>query len=381
MLFHHIKFFSYYLFALLGMLAILAGDHWVIIGYLTFMSFFVLGDALFGDDISTPDYRYPRLLTAALWLALPMSILVMLSGAWLVTPIGESVLSDGVLSGANLLDIAVMTGREATDFHEVIFAMLFCGLMVGGVGTISAHELVHRVGSRVHVTIGRWILALSFDANFSIEHVFGHHRYVATAEDPATAPRGRNVYSHIVLSTWYGNISAWNIEKKRLARQKKRPMSWSNRCLRGYAMSVCWLAAVYLIAGGYAVLFVSGAGLVAKAVLEIVNYMEHYGIVRDPKQRVQPRHSWNTNRRVSSWTMFNLCRHSHHHAQGAVPFDRLQPMPEAPTMVNGYMATLLLTLIPPLWRKIMQPKLNDWDVRYANEQERQLLAQQLSARD
>ena len=138
-------------------------------------------------------------------------------------------------------------------------------------------------------------------------------------------------------------------------------------------MSVVWFALVFVIAGLPGMFFAMATGLVAKSVLEIVNYMEHYGMVRLPNQRVMPRHSWNTNRRVSNWAMFNLSRHSHHHAQGAVPFHKLQPMPEAPTMINGYMATLLLTLVPSLWFKLMAPKLAHWDEHYATDDERALL--------
>jgi alkane 1-monooxygenase len=93
-----------------------------------------------------------------------------------------------------------------------------------------------------------------------------------------------------------------------------------------------------------------------KALLEIVNYMEHYGMVRVPGEPVQPRHSWNTNRRISSWSMFNLTRHSHHHAAGEVPFHALRPMPDAPQMAGGYLTTILLALLPPLWHRLMTPR-------------------------
>ena len=373
MLFNHLKFFSYYLFAIAGIFSVLAGEHWIIIGYVCFMTFFVLGDALFGDDLSAPDYPYAKLLTFALWMALPMSVLVILSGVWLTADTLDW-LSIGELS--HWLNYDFIAAKQTTSAFEIVVAGLFCGLMVGGVGTISAHELVHRVGDKISLCIGRWILALSFDANFSIEHVYGHHRYVATEQDPATAPRGRNVYKHIILSIWNGNISAWNIEKKRLQRKAQKTISWHNICLRGYAMSLIWLTVVYLLAGWRGALFAVFTGMIAKCVLEIVNYMEHYGIVRLPTQRVLPKHSWNTNRRISCWTMFNLSRHSHHHAQGAVPFHKLKPMADAPTMINGYMATMLLTLIPPLWYKLIEPKLADWDQNYANEEELALLQQQ-----
>jgi alkane 1-monooxygenase len=124
------------------------------------------------------------------------------------------------------------------------------------------------------------------------------------------------------------------------------------------------------VAAGYFLL----CALLGKALLEIVNYMEHYGMVRNPNTPVQPRHSWNTNRRISSWALFNLTRHSHHHAQGEVPFHELRPYPDAPMMVSGYLTTLLLTLIPPVWNRLMIPKLIAWDREFATEEERALAA-------
>jgi alkane 1-monooxygenase len=227
--------------------------------------------------------------------------------------------------------------------------------------------------------VGRWLLAFSFDSNFAIEHVYGHHRYVSTTEDPATAPRGRNVYSHIVISTIRGNISAWNIEQQRLGRKRQGLFSYHNVAIRGYMMSLAIMLVSFLVAGWTGVLFFIAAGLWGKALLEIVNYMEHYGMVRDIETPVQPRHSWNTNKRFSSWTMFNLTRHSHHHAQGEVPYHELKPYNEAPMMINGYLGTIAVALIPPLWHKLMTPKVLDWDARYATAEERKM-AQQANAK-
>ena len=110
-----------------------------------------------------------------------------------------------------------------------------------------------------------------------------------------------------------------------------------------------------------------------KALLEIVNYMEHDGMVRDPSTPEQPRHSWNTNWCVSSWTIFNLTRHSHRRAQGEVPYQNLRPYSDAPMMMNGYLSTIV-ALIPPLWNFIMMPKVLAWDRDHATEAERTLAA-------
>ncbi|MFD2178356.1 alkane 1-monooxygenase [Veronia pacifica] len=265
--------------------------------------------------------------------------------------------------------------RELMGLAEQSAIILVAILMVGMVATIPAHELVHRTRDKTSLLIGRWLLALSFDTIFSIEHVYGHHRYAATVNDPATAPRGRSVYSHILISSWEGNVSAWEIEKKRLSRKKLPLFSHHNIFLRGQLMSFSVLAFFYIFGGLECALYFITIGLGGKALLEIVNYMEHYGLVRDPKTPVRPHHSWNTNKRISSWAMFNLTRHSHHHAQGEVPYQDLKPMSDAPMMVGGYLSTILITLIPPLWHKLMTPKVLDWDRRYASDREKELASE------
>ena len=156
------------------------------------------------------------------------------------------------------------------------------------------------------------------------------------------------MYHHVVASTIKGNISAWRIEQKRLARKRQGLFSWHNAVIRGHLMSVLLVAIAAAMGGWQAALFFTACGLWGKSLLEIVNYMEHYGMVRNPATPVQPRHSWNTNKRISSWAMFNLTRHSHHHAQGEVPYQDLKPFPDAPMMINGYLTTIIVAMIPPL---------------------------------
>ena len=244
--------------------------------------------------------------------------------------------------------------------------------MIGMVGTITAHELTHRTWDPVSMFFGRWLLAFSFDTSFAIEHVYGHHRYVSTIHDPATAPRGRNVYHHVLASTLKGNLSAWHIEARRLKRRGHSVWSIHNAFLRGHLMSVVLIALAWVIGGPVAAGFFIACALWGKALLEIVNYMEHYGIVRDPATPVQPRHSWNTTKRISSWSMFNLTRHSHHHAQGEVPYQDLKPFPEAPQMISGYLTTILVAMVPPLWHAMMTPKVIAWDRDFASDHEREM---------
>ena len=154
------------------------------------------------------------------------------------------------LSGYDLL-----AARERTTLGQHIAGIFLTGLMIGAIGTIPAHELTHRTWDPISMAIGRLLLAFSFDTIFSIEHVYGHHRYVSTEHDPATAPRGRNVYHHIVASTIKGNISAWNIERERLQRKSLGLFSWHNAVIRGHAMSVLLVALAWLSAAPWWRLF------------------------------------------------------------------------------------------------------------------------------
>jgi NAD(P)H-flavin reductase/ferredoxin len=366
---HYLKFFLFHVVGLLSALSLLAGGRLTTIGLFLILGFVLLGDALGGDDRSTPVFRHPTILTVQLWLALPLLSFIVFAFVW-----GQST-GDPLGFGAWLTQLSgydVLGARAASGLGSRVSAWVLTGLMIGMVGTIPAHELTHRTWDPVSMWVGRWLLAFSFDTIFSIEHVYGHHRYVSTAEDPATAPRGRSVYLHVLMSTIRGNVSAWKIEAARLAKKRQGVFSWHNAFLRGHGMSLLLVAGSFALGGVWAAAAFVAAALWGKALLEIVNYMEHYGMVRNPETPVQPRHSWNTNRRVSSWIMFNLTRHSHHHAQGEVPYQDLRPYPDAPMMIGGYLMTIVIALIPPFWHRLMTPRVLAWDRDHATDEERVL---------
>lgn len=371
-LFHYLKYFLFHAIGLMSLAFILAGGAWVTGGLLTVLVIYMVGDAVCGDDTATPVFRHPGILTFQLWMALPLLALIVFAAVWSVSP-GDPLGFGAALTALTGYD--VLAAREGTFWAHHVSTILLTGLMIGMVGTITAHELTHRTWDPVSMLIGRWLLAFSFDTIFSIEHVYGHHRYVSTLDDPATAPRGRNVYFHVVASTIKGNVSAWRIERRRLQRNGQALFGPGNAFLRGHLMSVLLVAVAAAIGGWAGAGFFVACALWGKALLEIVNYMEHYGMVRDPKTPVQPRHSWNTNKRISSWSMFNLTRHSHHHAQGEVPYQDLKPFPDAPMMISGYLTTIVVAMIPPLWHRLMTPKVLDWDRRYATPDERRLAAE------
>ncbi|SHI10135.1 alkane 1-monooxygenase [Ferrimonas marina] len=371
-----LKFLLMYLLVLPHFAGLLIGGWGLFLGPLAMVLLLCLGEALAGEDHEVPEPGAAWRWNAMLYLALPLVAMIALLALWLMAP-GDLLGIGATVQGLTGWD--AVSGKADNTLLGLVAAMLGSGLLIAALGTIVGHELIHRPWGSLGHSIGRWLLAFSWDSNFAIEHVYGHHRFLGSPQDPATAPRGRSVYSHIWRSTLGGYQSAWRIEAKRLATRRQAVLSWHNRFLRGALLSLLLSTAALWLAGWGGFITFTLVALIAKAYLEIVNYMEHYGLVRDPRTQVQPHHSWNSNNAFSSWATFNLTRHSHHHATGALPFWRLQPMPDTPMMPAGYMTTLLLTLVPPLWYRIMAPRLDHWDQHFASEHERQLLTQGINS--
>ena len=138
-------------------------------------------------------------------------------------------------------------------------------------------------------------------------------------------------------------------------------------------MTACYAAVFYAAAGWVGLVAFFAASWFGKCYLEAINYIEHYGIVRVPGTPIEPRHSWNCTHRISSWLLFNLPRHSHHHAMGDKPYWELRSYQDAPQMPFGYLTMIYIALIPPLYRKLVHPRLQDWDRRYAVPAEYRLI--------
>lgn len=357
----YLKFSLFHWLTVPFLIGIVLGGPWMLSGLLVLTLVIVFGDLLFGDDTSEPTYQHHWLLNALLYSAFAMLCLVFLAMMWSLSPQDLFGLGHFI---QQLTGYDALAARQTNVWWHYGAMCLAAGLLISLLGTVPAHELTHRTSDKIAMLVGRWLLAFSWDTGFAIEHVYGHHRYVATAKDPASAPRKRNVYQHIWCSTLGGNVSAWRIERQRLQQKQQAVLSGHNRFLRGVAMSVSLSVVAFMLAGWQGLLAFSVSALLAKALLEIVNYIEHYGLQRQPNQPVKPYHSWNSNKRISSWASFNLTRHSHHHARATVPFYQLKAVPEAPQLPTGYLGSILLALIPPLWFHLMAPRLAAWDLQY-----------------
>ena len=225
--------------------------------------------------------------------------------------------------------------------------------------------------------IGNWLLAFSWDCTFAIEHVHGHHKDVCLDEDPASAKRGENIYFFILRATFQEQISGWKIESERLERRNHNLFSIHNRMVIGYFRSLSITVAAFIFGGIIGMLSFLLCALLAKFLLESINYIEHYGLVRERGTPVKMRHSWNSNHLLSSIYLCNVTRHSDHHISASLKFWELHPCHEdAPLLPYGYLSMLYLLLVTPfIYKKIMAKEFINWDQNYANDYERNYVMQ------
>ena len=356
----YLQYFITPILAPLVMIGVLLGGHWMWLGLAVIFFVVIVGDATLGEDPSQPKYSYPWLIELPLHLALPLITLLLLSFAWASGSGTQDFFGIGkLLTGWFVYDF--FAARNASIWSDYLGAILGVGFIVAGYGTNVGHEFIHRLKDKIAMLQGRWLLSTSCNPDFAIEHVYGHHLTVGTKEDPATARKEENVYTFFIRSTVMGHISAWKLELKRLRKKEYSLISLRNRMITGYMMSGFWCV-IFFIAGGVLGLgLFLGQAVFAKFILEIVNYMEHYGLTRKPEQRIAPKHSWNSNKKMSSLVLFSLTRHSAHHEKPIEKFWKLDPYEDAPQMPYGYLTTLLFCLIPPLWYRIMTSRLDDWE--------------------
>ena len=372
-MFKYLRFLAGHLLLIVTTLGVLAGGAWMWSGLVVTLVSCIVGDALLGDDLSEPPYGYPQILLGFMWLALPMLVATSVAFAWMVgsgDPLGLGAWIHA-WSGWDM-----QAARAATGGWDLVGGTLSVGLLYALSGTDIGHELTHRTREKGSMLAGRWMLAFTWDTQFSIEHVYGHHERVCTPADPATARRGELFYAFLPRSFFGQIVSAWKLEADRLRRHGSLVFSPRNRILRGYAMSLAITAGFYALAGAVGALLFVAAALFGKTVLEVVNYFEHYGLVREPGTPVRPCHSWNSNKRMSNVILNNVTRHSNHHAQADVPFWNLKSYADQPTLRFGYLTSLAIIYVAPwAYRRLMVPYLLEWDRRYATDAERQLAAQ------
>ena len=351
---------------------IVQGGWWMWSPFVFALTVFLSADAFLPRDTSEPPrLQNAFLLNLPLYCILPLLTVLNFLVLWMF---GSGDMG-GV--GAWLLKehgVDLFKARAATDHWFMwVGCVISVGLMNAVGGTVTGHELTHRTGRPFDLFMGRWMLAFTCDTSFAIEHVYGHHVRVATPADPATALRGESFYQFTVRSTIQSYVHAYQLEKARLAKLNKSVWNpLASPFLRGNLENLALFVAAYAMAGLPGLAFWAALAFVGKQYLEITNYFEHYGLVRVPGEPVQPRHSWNSNHWGSTNVLYSLARHSHHHAEGEAPYWTLYAYPNAPMLPGGYLAMLLVALVPPLFKSMMVPALNEWDEKHATPAERKL---------
>jgi alkane 1-monooxygenase len=233
--------------------------------------------------------------------------------------------------------------------------------MVSGIAINTAHELGHKRDS-----LERWLsrvaLAQSGYGHFFIEHNRGHHVRVATPEDPASARLGESFYAFWPRTVSGSLRSAWELEGVRLGRMGRSRWSLRNDILGAWAMTVVLFAALAIVFGAVVLPYLILQAIVGFSLLEVVNYLEHYGLMRSRREdgryeRTRPEHSWNSNNVASNVLLYHLQRHSDHHANPIRRYQALRHVEEAPQLPTGYAGMIVLATIPPLWRRVMDRRL------------------------
>ena len=261
----------------------------------------------------------------------------------------------------SVLILSLITiSSTALETYEFIGLTLSLGIVLGTNGINVAHELGHRQTTNERF-IGKALLLPSFYMHFYIEHNFGHHLHAATPEDPATARYNQSVYSFWFTSTIRQYFNAWKIQNKLLKNNHLGFFSIKNDMLWFTLFQLTYLATIFFVFGKTTLLFAFLSGLVGFIMLETVNYIEHYGLLRlktksGRYERVREMHSWNSNHVVGRIVLYELTRHSDHHYKTSKKYQILDCHDESPQMPFGYPTSMVMALCPPLWFSVMNKR-------------------------
>ena len=331
--------------------ALIGGWTVVLLPVVTWYLFSIL-DALLGlytenADPETPDdhLSWYRAITL-IWGPLQFGLLYWM--IWYVTGPGDAHLS-------------------ALETSVLFFGM---GAITGTVGINYSHELMHQ-RNRTERFLGDILLAMVLYSHFRSEHLQVHHRYVGTPRDPVTARYNEGFHRFFPRVLKQCLVSAFHAEKAMLARKGRPWHDLSNPFFRYWALQVLMLALAFFIGGWAGLGLFVWQAIVAIWQLELVNYIEHYGLTREhlgggKYEHVKPRHSWNAAHRASNWLLINLQRHSDHHYKPDRRFPLLQTYTEAeaPQLPYGYPLMTMAAMVPPVWRRVMNPRVRQWRRRY-----------------
>ncbi|MCU4571446.1 alkane 1-monooxygenase [Acinetobacter ursingii] len=255
-----------------------------------------------------------------------------------------------------------IASRKETSFLDKILIGISMGA-VNGIAINTAHELSHKQDRIDHLLSHMTLVPTGYN-HFRVEHPYGHHKRAATPEDPASSQMGETFYEFWPRTVLGSLKSAIEIETNRLKRKGKQFWSKDNELLQGWAMSATFHASMVKLFGKGAIPYLATQAFYGISLFEIINYIEHYGLLRQKKadgnyERTMPEHSWNNNNIVTNLFLYQLQRHSDHHAYPTRPFQALRHFDEAPELPSGYASMLLPALIPSMWFKMMDKRVFD----------------------
>jgi len=251
-----------------------------------------------------------------------------------------------------------------SSLSDIVGIILSASIVMATNGINVGHELGHRK-SIIARTCSKLLYLPSQYMHFYIEHNFGHHINVATPEDPATARYKQTLYSFWITSVIRTYISAWKIQLRLLRVSKKSFLSIKNDMIFYTLFQILFLLFIYYNFGLYLTILSLVMSVVSFLFLETINYVEHYGLLRKKElsgryERVKPHHSWNSNHTIGRIVLYELTRHSDHHFKSSKKYQVLESLEDCPHLPYGYPTSILLSLIPPVWFRIMNPLVKNY---------------------
>ncbi|AIO26059.1 MULTISPECIES: alkane 1-monooxygenase [Burkholderia] len=252
-----------------------------------------------------------------------------------------------------------IVGTHALAWYDYVGFALSLGAATG-ISINTAHELGHKT-DRFERWLAKITLAPVAYGHFYVEHNRGHHVRVATAEDPASARYGESFWAFLPRTVTGSIRSAWRLEKARLERLGHSPWTWRNEVLHAWAMTVVVWGIAIAMAGKVVIPFLVIQAVYGASLLEVVNYVEHYGLGRRKLpngryERCTPQHSWNSNHVVTNLFLYQLQRHADHHANPTRSYQALRHFDDSPQLPAGYATMILFAYVPPLWYRVMNPR-------------------------
>jgi alkane 1-monooxygenase len=257
--------------------------------------------------------------------------------------------------------IAMKQDADVMTWLDIAGRIWVMGLLCGTFGINVGHELGHRV-NKFEQSMAKALLLTSLYMHFFTEHNKGHHKRVATPEDPSSARYGEPVYTFYFRTIIFSYISAWHIANVETRKKGKPVFSLHNEMIQFSLIQLAFITLIFVVFNGLVLVYFLAAALIGILLLETVNYIEHYGLQRkatgDGKyERAMPAHSWNSDHVIGRLLLFELSRHSDHHYLASRKYQVLRHHDESPQMPTGYPGMMILALLPPAWFYVMNRRI------------------------